>query len=164
MARQLTEMDLHPSHVFLGTGSGTTQAGLILGAALLGLPYQVVGISVQQPADKMVPRIAEKVKGAAGLLGMAEPLPESPTIVDDGYIGEAYGVPTAAGTEALKLLARSEGIILDPVYTDKGLSGLIGWIRQGRLSRDDTVVFLHTGGVPALFAHSHQIAPALLEK
>ena len=161
LARQLTEMDLHPSHVFLGTGSGTTQAGLVLGAALLGLPYHVIGISVQQPADKMLPRIAEKVKGAAGLLGMAEPLPESPVIVDDGYIGEAYGVATAAGTEALKLLARSEGIILDPVYTDKGLSGLIGWIRQGRLSRDDTVVFLHTGGVPALFAHSHEIAPAL---
>ena len=91
-------------------------------------------------------------------------VPTSRIVVDDGYIGEAYGVPTAAGTEALKLLARSEGIILDPVYTDKGLSGLIGWIRQGRLSRGDTVVFLHTGGVPALFAHSHQIAPALQEK
>jgi len=164
LARQLAEMDLHPSHLFLGTGSGTTQAGLILGAAVLGLGYQVVGISVQQPADKMLPRIAEKVKGAASLLGIAEPLPETPVVVDDAFIGEAYGVPTAAGTEALKLLARSEGIILDPVYTDKGLSGLIGWIRQGRLSRGDTVVFLHTGGVPALFAHSHQIAPALQEK
>jgi len=164
LARQLAAQDMHPSHLFLSTGSGTTQAGLVLGAALLGLGYQVVGISVQQPADKMVPRIAEKVQGAADVLGIAEPLPESPIVVDDGYIGEAYGVPTAAGTEALKLLARSEGIILDPVYTDKGLSGLIGWIRQGRLSRDDTVVFLHTGGVPALFAHSHQIAPALQER
>ena len=164
LARQLAAQDMHPSHLFLSTGSGTTQAGLVLGAALLGLGYQVVGISVQQPADKMVPRIAEKVQGAADVLGIAEPLPESPIVVDDGYIGEAYGVPTAAGTEALKLLARSEGIILDPVYTDKGLSGLIGWIRQGCLSRDDTVVFLHTGGVPALFAHSHQIAPALQER
>jgi D-cysteine desulfhydrase family pyridoxal phosphate-dependent enzyme len=164
LARQLAEVGLRPSHLFLSTGSGTTQAGLVLGAALLGLPYQVVGISVQQPADKMRPRIAEKVKGAADLLGIAEPLPESPIAVDDGYIGEAYGVPTAAGTEALKLLARSEGIVLDPVYTDKGLSGLIGWIRQGRLSRHDTAVFLHTGGVPALFAHSHQIAQALQER
>jgi D-cysteine desulfhydrase family pyridoxal phosphate-dependent enzyme len=164
LARQLAELSLQPSHLFVSTGSGTTQAGLVLGAALLRLPYQVVGVSVQQSADKMNPRIAEKVTGAASLLGIAESLSEAPIVVDDEYIGEAYGVPTAAGTEALKLLARSEGIILDPVYTDKGLSGLIGWIRQGRLSRSDTVIFLHTGGVPALFAHSHEIAPALQER
>jgi len=164
LARQLAAMAIQPSHLFLSTGSGTTQAGLIVGAALLGVGYQVVGISVQQPSDKMIPRIAEKSKGAAALLGIDEPLPESRIILEDGYVGEAYGVPTAAGTEALKILARSEGIILDPVYTGKGMSGLIGWIRQGRLSRDDTVVFLHTGGVPALFAYSHLLAHALQEK
>ena len=163
LARQLGERDLPPSHLFLGTGSGTTQAGLVLGAALLGLPYHVVGVSVQQPADRMVPRIAEKVRGAAALLGLDACPTDAAITVDDGYIGQAYGVPTAAGTEALKLLARSEGIVTDPVYTGKGLSGLIGWIRQGQLSPRDSVVFLHTGGAPGLFAQGPALAQALRE-
>lgn len=164
IARQLAELDVQPSHLFLGTGSGTTQAGLILGAALLGLPYRVVGISVQQPADRMTPRIVDKARGAARLLDAEASGLHVPAVVDDEYIGQAYGTPTDAGTEALKLLARQEGIILDPVYTAKALSGLIGWIRQGRLSRHDTVVFLHTGGAPALFAHGHLLANALQER
>lgn len=164
IARQLAELDVQPSHLFLGTGSGTTQAGLILGAALLGLPYRVVGISVQQPADRMTPRIVDKARGAARLLDAEASGLDVPAVVDDDYIGQAYGTPTDAGTEALKLLARQEGIILDPVYTAKALSGLIGWIRQGRLSRHDTVVFLHTGGAPALFAHGHLLANALQER
>jgi D-cysteine desulfhydrase family pyridoxal phosphate-dependent enzyme len=163
LARQLASLDVRPTHLFLATGSGTTQAGLILGAGLLGLGYQIVGISVQQPADSMVPRIAEKVRGAAGLLGIATP-PSAAPVLDDGYIGEAYGVPTPAGTEALTMIARREGIVMDPVYTGKGLSGLVGWIRQGRLSSRDTAIFLHTGGVPSLFAQGPLIAPALREE
>ncbi len=164
LARQLAELDIRPGYLFLSTGSGTTQAGLVLGAALLGLGYQVVGISVQQSAEAMVPRILEKARGAAALLGVEEPFTDLHPLVDDGYIGEAYGIPTAAGTEAMKLLARREGIILDPVYTGKGMSGLIGWIRQGRLAPDDTVIFLHTGGAPGLFAHGRELAQALWEK
>jgi 1-aminocyclopropane-1-carboxylate deaminase/D-cysteine desulfhydrase-like pyridoxal-dependent ACC family enzyme len=163
LARQLAERDIRPSHLFLGTRSGTTQAGLVLGAALLGLPYRVVGISVQQPAERMVPRIAEKITGAAALLDLETPAAASAITVDNDYIGEAYGVPTGTGTEALKLLARCEGILADPVYTGKGLSGLIGWIRDGRLSSRDTVIFLHTGGAPGLFAQGPAIARALRE-
>lgn len=163
IAKQLAERDLHPTHIFLSTGSGTTLTGLVLGATLLGLDCQVTGISVQAKADQIVPRIEEKIAGAAKLLGLDGAMSHHPVIVDDGYIGESYGIPTAEGTEALKMLARTEGIILDPVYTDKGMSGLVGWIRQGKLTVRDTVIFLHTGGVPALFAHSHDVGPELVE-
>jgi len=150
LERQLEHIQTQPTHLFVSTGSGTTQAGL-------KSSYKVVGISVQQPADYIVPKIAEKAAATAALVGLSVNLAAQRLIVDDHYIGEAYGVPTAAGTAAMKLLARTEGLIVDPVYTDKGLSGLIGWIREGKIGRDETVIFWHTGGVPALFAKSRML-------
>jgi D-cysteine desulfhydrase family pyridoxal phosphate-dependent enzyme len=159
---QLEQMNAKPTHVFLSTGSGTTQAGICLGTMLLGASYDVVGISVQKPIDFIAPRISEKATSAAALLGLRLDMPGEHVIVDDGYIGDSYGVPTAGGIEAMKMIARTEGLIVDPVYTSKGLSGLIGWVRQGKLKDEDTVVFWHTGGVPALFAKSRALEKDLL--
>lgn len=163
LSRQLIEQNVRPTYIFLSAGSGTTQAGLLLGTSLLGLDCTVVGISVQSPAEPMVGRIREKVEGAAALLGIDCGNQEWPIVVDDGYVGQAYGIPTPAGIAALKLLARTEGIVLDPVYTSKGMSGMIGWIDQERIGPEDTVIFLHSGGVPALFSHSRDIAVDLQE-
>ena len=81
-------------------------------------------------------------------------------MVDDGYIGEGYGIPTDGTIEAIDLLAAHEGILLDPVYSAKGMAGLIGLIRKGAFTRDQNVVFLHTGGAMALFAYEDRWAPA----
>src|SRR5262245_19309226 len=78
-------------------------------------------------------------------------------IVDDGYIGEAYGIVSDAGREAMMLLARNEGILLDPVYTSKGMAGLIGHARRGMFAKGANVVFVHTGGLPALFAYAQDL-------
>jgi 1-aminocyclopropane-1-carboxylate deaminase/D-cysteine desulfhydrase-like pyridoxal-dependent ACC family enzyme len=75
----------------------------------------------------------------------------------DAYVGEAYGQPTQAGMEAIKLLAQTEAILLDPVYSSKGMSGLIDHIRKGKIGKDETVVFVHTGGNPALFAYNQEL-------
>jgi len=78
-------------------------------------------------------------------------------VIRDGFIGLGYGIPTSEGVEAIRLVARTAGVFLDPTYTGKGMAGLIAEIRSGRIGKDETVVFVHTGGEPALFAHAAQL-------
>ncbi len=153
LEEQFETLNIHPSHIFVTISSGTTQAGLLLGAAILEGRYQVVGISAQKPSDWICPRIREKASQAAKLLDshMNHPITDDTILVDDRWIGKEYGVPSRESIEAVNLVARSEGVLLDPVYSGKGMSGLIGWAREGKLTRKDTVVFIHSGGVPALF-------------
>jgi len=157
LQEQFVALGLERPIVICSTGSGTTQAGLLLGGELLGAGFRPMGVSVQQSTEKMVPRVVEKVQKAAALLGVSTRLTGEEVVIDDRWIGPAYGVPTPECVEAIKLLARTEGIVLDPVYSGKGLSGLIGRIREGSLGADDTVVFIHTGGTPALFAFAEQL-------
>src|SRR5690606_17796395 len=110
-----------------------------------------------------VSRIAQKISQAAGLLGLEVQVEAQQIIVDDRWIGPSYGVPTPEGIEAMMLLARTEGIVLDPVYSGKGCSGLIGMIREGTLAPDKTAIFLHTGGAPAIFAMADELLPALID-
>lgn len=161
LADQFGVLGIEPTHVFLPVGSGTTQAGLLLGTTLLGSNYRVVGVSVQKPVDWMNPRVRDKLGKAALLLGAAMPPSDVEIVVDDRWIGREYGVPSMDGIEAMKLMARTEGIVLDPVYSGKGMAGLIGWIRESRLGANDTVVYIHTGGIPALFSLADQISPYL---
>jgi len=143
-----------PTAIVHSTSSGGTQAGLILGGALYGLKTAIIGISADDPAAALASTITELLTGAASMLG-AQPSSvggDSPIVVDDTFVGAGYGVPTAASAEALELLARTEGIVLDPVYTAKAMAGLIARVRAGTWRRDDTVLFWHTGGVPGYFA------------
>jgi L-cysteate sulfo-lyase len=156
---QFAQLGIERPVVFCSTGSGTTQAGLILGAELLGVEFRVVGISVQQSTEKMIPRIVKKVQDAATVLGVESALVPEQVIVDDRWIGSAYGVPTPECIEAMKLGARTEGIVVDPVYSGKGLSGLIGWVREERFLPSDDVVFIHTGGTPGIFAMADELFP-----
>lgn len=158
LAEQLASMGIDSPTVICSTGSGTTQGGLLLGGELLGASFKPVGMSVQQSTERMVPRVVEKVQSAAALLGVETCLTAAQVAIDDRWIGPAYGVATPEGIEAIKLLARTEGIVLDPVYSGKGFSGLIGQIREGRLTSADTAVFIHTGGTPALFAYAGELA------
>jgi L-cysteate sulfo-lyase len=139
------------------TGSTGTHAGLIAGLHALGVDMPVMGVSVRQKKERQVGAVHALAQATATLLG-APPIPESRTLVDDAYVGEGYGIPAASTLEAIKLMARTEGILLDPVYTGKGMAGLIGLVRQGFFKATDNVLFLHTGGSTALFAYEDAVA------
>ena len=143
-------------------GLSTTQAGLVLGLRFLESPIRVQGIC---PFSNMPQRFAEMAQIANQAarrldLDIEIEMCESDYENDDSFVGERYGIPTAAGIEAIKTVARSEGILLDPVYSGKGMSGLFAHIREGRLSSDSPVLFLHTGGSPALFAYADDLVKA----
>jgi L-cysteate sulfo-lyase len=137
----------------VAAGSGGTLAGLLAGLRLLGSRLRPLGVDVGRlwktfPAS--VARLASEVCADLG-----EPRAFAPAdvpLVEATYVGEAYGRPSAAGQAALARLLNAEGLLLDPVYTAKAFAGLLGEAARGRFGRDEPVVFVHTGGLPALFA------------
>lgn len=153
MDGQLREMGVRADSVYFAAGSRGTHAGLELGRRLDGSSWRARGVAVS-PGDPDKSRLAaELVSGAAGLLG--ERLPEvsaGDMTTDQRHYGEGYGIPTDAATEAIRLLARTEALLLDPTYTGKAMAGLLADVRSGAVGPGETVVFLHTGGVPGLFA------------
>ncbi len=152
---QLHERNLAPDYIVTACGTAGTQTGLILGSILYSHgEIKVIGMSVAQEKAKVEDRIARNLDEAAEFLGLRlnrDEIHGAITVYDD-YIGPGYGAPTPAMQEAVKLVAKTEGIILDPVYTGKAMAGLIDLIRTGFFTPDDTVVFLHTGGIGGLFA------------
>ncbi|MBV7335103.1 pyridoxal-phosphate dependent enzyme [Chloroflexi bacterium TSY] len=151
---------IEPSWIFL-TSSGGGQAGLLVGAKFLQQNHTVVGCA-PAPYGSDAERsttVADLANRTAQLLGANVGIDPS-EVTNLSYGGEAYGVPSQTGLEALHLLARTEGIFLDPVYTSKGVSGLIDQIRQGTIGPDDTVIYIHTGGLPINFAYSKELAEA----
>lgn len=141
---QLPDFDL----VVTADGSGGTHAGLVAG---LGAHDRVWGVSVGARTDL---REAVPAKAAAVAEHCGRPAPTGTVQLDEDHVGAAYAAPTDTGRTALKLAAKTEGIVLDPVYTGKAMAGLIAAIADGRVDRDARVVFLHTGGLPALFARA----------
>jgi 1-aminocyclopropane-1-carboxylate deaminase/D-cysteine desulfhydrase-like pyridoxal-dependent ACC family enzyme len=134
------------------SGSGGTQAGLLVALEALRADVPVIGISVSEPQAGLAATVADLARRTAALLGTAAP-PRAAVEVQDGYVGADYGQPTAGMREAVRLCARLEGLFLDPVYTGKAMAGLIDLVRQRRFAPDQTVVFIHTGGTPALFSY-----------
>jgi D-cysteine desulfhydrase family pyridoxal phosphate-dependent enzyme len=159
--QQLQQRGIAPSHIYLATGSGGTHAGVLLAAEMLGARGKIQGISVQRPADEMRERVAHKVHEAATLLSFETGIKPNDVWVDDSYIGPAYGVTTTEGVEAMRLAGRAEGLVMDPTYSGKAFAGLIGHIRTKRVGAGDTVVFIHTGGAPGLFAHAAEVTRQL---
>lgn len=157
MARQFAEQGIAPQAVFLAAGSGLTVAGLVLAFKALGLATRVVGVSVQKPAAFMVPLIVERANAAAELLGLATRVDAADFDFDDSHIGPAYGVPTPASVAAIQFAGRSEGLVLDPVYSGKAFAGMLAQLRAGRRPGPAPVVFFHSGGAPGLFANAAQL-------
>ncbi len=147
-------------YLVMGTGSTGTQAGLVAGFSAMNYDLPVMGVSVRQPRERQMKAVHGLTQKTLEKLG-ADGVPLSKILVDDGYVGEGYGIPAASTMEAIRLLARQEGILLDPVYSAKGMAGLIGMIRQGFFKPSDDVLFLHTGGATALFAYQDQILESL---
>jgi len=153
---QWDEMGIRPSHIFTAAGSCGTQAGLLAGLRYFGnTSTQVVGISVSGPAD----RLEARTRAVIGMLSEVAAIPA--TVVSDGdvyindeYIGDGYGRPSEAGVAAIRSVAENEGIILDPVYTGKAMSGMLDRVSRGLLDNARDVVFLHTGGAPAIHPYA----------
>ena len=157
LAEQLAERDLQADSLYICSG-GATQAGCILGTRALGGPFQVVGIAPIAWEGGNASKIAATANDAARLLGLDFEFSPDDVVNDAGYVGPAYGVVTPEALAAVRLLARTEGIVAEPVYTGKALAGLIDHARQGRIGPGETVVFVHTGGTPALFAYHAEVA------
>lgn len=145
---------LRPDVIVHASSSGGTQAGLIAGCALFGLKARVVGISADESSGALAATIQGLVESLAGRLGGSPAAlgADREVVVDDRFVGGGYGVPTDASREALTLVARHEGIVLDPVYTAKAMAGLIERVRRDGFSPAENVLFWHTGGQTGLFA------------
>lgn len=144
--------DLGFDHVVVGSGSGGTHAGLLAGLRALGVPVPVTGICVRRDAAAQRDRIAALVPRISALLGHPPPA-ASAVRTDDAALGPGYGTLTEAVRAAIRLAAETEGLLLDPVYTGRTLAGLIAMLQRGELRRGQRVLFVHTGGAPALFAY-----------
>ena len=142
-----------PAVIVHASSSGGTQAGLIAGCALAGLPTRVIGVSADEPAAALRTTITGILEGLEDLARVPRGrFTSQPIEIDDEFVGGGYGIPTAASQEAIELVARTEAIFLDPTYTAKAMAGLIARCRRGVFNRDETIVFWHTGGQVGLFA------------
>ena len=148
-----------PTHVYMCSGN-KGHAGLILGRKLLGCSFRTIAIS-QHYADDRISGALAAAREALGLLGWELELSEQDVESYDDYVETAYGEASPRGLEAMQLAARLEGLMLDPVYTAKAMAGLIDHARRGLIGSDSTVVFVHTGGLPAMFAFKDEILCAL---
>jgi len=137
------------------TGSAGTQAGLLAGLHAISAPIDVIGISVRAKREAQIANVHRLAVATADLIGVKAELPVEMVEAYDEYVGPGYGQPTDSMVDAISLLAAEEGIFLDPVYSGKGMAGMIGLIQQGVLKKGETVVFIHTGGSAALFAYEH---------
>ena len=161
LSAQLRTSGRRADHILFGTSSGGTQAGIVLGARIAGITSRLLGLSI----DKNDPEHFEYEAEVAQIANDCAANTGSPVRVtaDDvkvvyGYKGEGYGVVGDLERDAIRLLARSEGIVLDPVYAGRAFGALVDLIRKGIFKKDETVLFWHTGGTPALFAYAKKLA------
>jgi L-cysteate sulfo-lyase len=148
---QSAQLSFTPAAIVHATGSAGTQAGLVVGAAVATPRTRIVGIDIDAEPARVRGDVVALAREASDLFEVA--FDETTVEVIAGHAGPAYGVPHQATIEAIRLAGRLEALALDPVYSGKALAGLIALIREGRWRNDEDVVFLHTGGEPALFAY-----------
>src|SRR6266540_1188502 len=159
IVEQLSALGVTATHLYMASGN-KGHAGLILGRKLLGLSYRTIAIS-QHYADDRVSGVVRGAFDALGALDWALDVSDADVESYDEYVETAYGSPSPSGLAALRLCARLESLLLDPIYTAKAMAGLIDHARRGLLGTSDVVVFVHTGGLPALFAFKDEILGAL---
>jgi D-cysteine desulfhydrase len=149
---QLFDAQLVIDHIVCTSGSAGTHAGLLAGLVSLNAQIPVTGISVRRPRVEQEGLVRSLTKDCADVLGTVSPVRRDVAVLDD-WVGPGYAIPSPEMVEAVRMLARLEGILLDPVYTGKAMAGLIALARQGRWSAKEKVLFLHTGGAPALYVY-----------
>lgn len=154
--QELLDQNINPDWIVFATSSGGTQAGLVAGAHLFGFKGHILGISVDEQAADLKPRVAALAEETALLLGKGRSFSVDEIMVDDDYLGAGYGIIGEPEIESLRAFSHNEGLLLDPVYTGKAAAGMIDLISNGFFSRSQQVLFWHTGGTPALFAENYR--------
>jgi D-cysteine desulfhydrase len=152
---ELIAQKVQPEWVVFASSSGGTQAGLTLGARLFGFKGRVLGISVDEPQKVLQERVARLANETADLLGKPQKFDPVGVLINADYCAAGYGVLTDAERAAVRLFARTEGLLLDPVYTGRAAAGLVDLVRKGFFKPGETVLFWNTGGQPALFAEKY---------
>ena len=154
LTTQANDRSLQIDHLVHATGSAGTQAGLLVGMEGINSGIPVYGVNVSRPRQEQEEIVFDLTQRTAVYLGLNSDVVKREKVIANGdYFGDGYGLPTPAMVEAVKMAARYEGILLDPVYSGKGFSGLIDLIRKGHFKQGENVVFLHTGGSVSLFAY-----------
>ncbi|MEP1444927.1 MAG: D-cysteine desulfhydrase family protein [Paraglaciecola sp.] len=157
---QQQNTDVEFSHVIFASSSGGTHAGLILGKEIYKQTFDLIGINIDKEANSDLPfeqQIAQLVNTTAEKIGLDYQFQPHQLILNADYVGGGYGVIGQQEKEAISLTAKHEGILLDPVYTARAMSGLIDLVRSGKLTKNDKVLFWHTGGAPSLFAYAQAL-------
>lgn len=154
LLQQCDEQDVTFDHIITATGSAGTHAGLAVGLRGSGGDLPILGIGVNAPKDAQEEKVYKLAVETADLVEKPGCVARGDIIADCNYIGPGYGQPTDAMNEAVLLLARTEGLLFDPVYSGKALAGMIDYVRQGRFEQGQRIVFLHTGGAAGLFAYA----------
>ena len=158
---QAFDMGVPFDRIVVASGSAGTHAGILAGLAALNAGIPVIGINVRRPRAEQEGNVHKLALATSALLGTPAPAREDVVALDD-WVGPGYSLPTADMVAAVRLLAASEGILLDPVYSGKAMAGLIGLVRSGQFAPDERLLFIHTGGSPSLHAYAHDLRdPAL---
>ncbi len=157
LMEQLASQDLPIDAIIVASSSGGTQAGLLLGAQVYGYEGQILGISIDHPSQRLSHQISSLVTATAMRLGLEPGSIQGDVEVNDSYLGEGYGILGDLEREAIFMMAKYEGILLDPVYTGRAMGGLLDLIRNGHYREGQRILFWHTGGSPAVFAYGAEI-------
>ena len=153
LQQQMFEQGLNFDHIIVPSGSAGTHAGFLLGMLGCNMNIPVMGIGVNRTKSVQEQAVFDLMRQTAEHIGVAINIPRESVVAYDDYVGPGYSLPTPAMAEAVTLLARTESILLDPVYSGKAMSGLIDFVRKGVFPAGSNVLFLHTGGSPALYAY-----------
>ena len=154
LLQQCDEQDVRFDHIVTATGSAGTHAGLAVGLRGSGSDLPILGIGVRAPKDVQEERVYKLAVEVADLVDKPGCVARDDIVADCNYIGAGYGLPTESMNEAVLMLARTEGLLFDPVYSGKALAGMIDYVREGRFTKGEKIVFLHTGGAAGLFAYA----------
>ncbi|WP_293748101.1 D-cysteine desulfhydrase family protein [uncultured Paraglaciecola sp.] len=148
------------SHVIFASSSGGTHAGLILGKQIYNKTFELIGINIDKEANSAMQfdqQITQLVNNTANIIDLNYTFSKDQLILNSDYVGKGYGIVGPQENEAITLTAKLEGILLDPVYTARAMSGLIHFVRSGKFEKNDKVLFWHTGGAPSLFAYADDL-------
>lgn len=158
ISQQAASLDVNVDAILHASSSCGTQGGLIAGAAIMNSPIRIMGVNVykKEASDIASTAHANAVDTLVLATGEVKDVMDRVHVID-GYMGEAYGIPSAAMVEAVQMAAQTEGLLLDPVYSGKAMAALIGHVRRGKFTRGQTIVFLHTGGAAALPAYAESM-------
>jgi D-cysteine desulfhydrase len=154
---QIFDLGIKIDRIICASGSAGTHAGLVTGFYGSNSNLPVIGINVSRPRSDQEELVYDLVQRTAKHISLNSDIPREAVVCFDEYVGPGYSLPTPEMAEAVRMLARLEGVLIDPVYTGKTMAGLIDLVRKGTFNNDENLLFVHTGGSPALYVYMKDI-------